>query len=90
MRTFAHEVLEVVPFDVVSEVADVDPAVLLRVLLAVVHSAVSARVVAVVVGSVGALAVVAVTVRTLAVDRRPGAITRATCVVTVAFTVVWL
>ena len=36
MRTLAHVVLEVVPLDIVGEVADVDTAVLLGV-LAVLH-----------------------------------------------------
>lgn len=36
-HTFTHVVLEVVPLDVVGEVADVDTAVLLRVMRAVLH-----------------------------------------------------
>jgi hypothetical protein len=36
-RTLSHKVLEMVPFDVVGEVADVDPAVLLRRLLDAAH-----------------------------------------------------
>ena len=39
--TLSHKVLEMVPFDVVGQVADVDPAVLLRRLANVVHGLLS-------------------------------------------------